>query len=120
MIKKLLFILFCFVAFASCSEDDATEKPILITPDTNGYEFNIGDKGEYTLKIYSRSGNQIFEKSFTGSTFTWNGKSDNDHTLADGLYLYTICNSDKTVNQTGHFYIYTPVIEDDGEEDGGE
>lgn len=108
MIKKLLFIIFSIVAFASCSEEEATEKAISITYKDNCYTFDIGQSAEYTLKIYSKSGNQVFEKTFTGSKFEWNGKSDNDHTLADGLYHYTICDSDKNVNQSGSFYITSP------------
>lgn len=106
MMKKLIFILLTAALFMiSCAKDEPTKEVINISITDGIYTFSLAAESEYTLSIFSKSGNRVFETTFKGKQYAWDAKTSNGTSLAEGMYLYTISNSDKSVNQEGYFYI---------------
>lgn len=112
MKKTFLVVLLGILLFA-CSKENETKQTIKVERDpiTQLYKFDLTQltppptNTNFELKIFSKSGSPVFSISFTGTSYSWDGKTSDGNAVADGMYTYVLKNQDKSVNQDGFFYI---------------
>jgi hypothetical protein len=109
--KKTIFALLLSVILFACAKEKETDLNITVSRDatTEQYTFDLSaltlTNTDFDLKIFSKSGSPIFSTSFTGTKYSWDGKTSDGNAVADGMYTYIIKNKDKSLNQDGFFYV---------------
>lgn len=109
--KKTLIVLLLGILLLACSKEKETKLNITVTRDatTQLYTFDLSaltlTNKDFELKIFSKSGSPVFSTNFTGTSYSWDGKTSDGNAVADGMYTYVLKNQDKSVNQDGFFYI---------------
>jgi gliding motility-associated-like protein len=82
------------VSILNLNDFEDFEFPNVITPNGDGINDSLDIDGyfktcqEYTLMIYNRWGQLIFEQSLNSPSFS--GKTNGDQDLVEGIYFYTL------------------------------
>lgn len=108
--KRIFLALLLGSLLFACSKEKETKQSITVTRDatTQLYTFALTPaptNTNFDLKIFSKSGSPVFSTSFTGTSYSWDGKTSDGNAVADGMYTFILKNQDKTVNQDGYFYV---------------
>lgn len=87
--------------------------PNVFTPNGDGindiFTARTNGKFEFTISIYSRWGNLVFESKKPEKTVVWDGRLKDGSYASTGVYYYVVIpeNSETADNLTGFFHLYS-------------